>query len=108
MLRIDLFLKNTGLFRSRSQAKQACDDGEVCVGGHPVKASAVVGIGDVIIIDRDDRLLEAEVLKVPQRPVARNRRADCYRALRQEQRSRQEILSFDEPPVAPTSGTRSG
>jgi len=105
VLRIDIFLKNTGLFRSRSQAKQACDDGAVSVGGICAKASADVDIGDVIVIDSDERFFEAEVLLVPPRPIARNRRADCFRTVREERRSRGEILSFDNPVgVAKPSG----
>ena len=97
MLRIDILLKNTGLFRSRSQAKQACDDGAISVGGQAAKASTEVDIGDVIVIDSDERFFEAEVLLVPLQPIARNKRADCYRALREEKRSQREILSFDDP-----------
>ena len=67
MLRIDLFLKNTGLFRSRSQAKQACDDGTVSVGGQCARASTEVCRGDIIVIDSRERFFEAKVLLLPPR-----------------------------------------
>ena len=97
MARLDLYLKNTGLFKSRSQAKQACDGGCVFVGGGAAKASAELAVGDVFRIDEIDRLLKAEVLELPERPVPRNRRAECYRVVHEERRTPR-ALTFDDPP----------
>ncbi|MYF92790.1 MAG: RNA-binding S4 domain-containing protein, partial [Gemmatimonadetes bacterium] len=37
-MRLDIFLKNTGLIKQRSEAKRACDAGQVQIGGRQVKA----------------------------------------------------------------------
>ncbi|SVE16432.1 uncharacterized protein METZ01_LOCUS469286, partial [marine metagenome] len=43
--RLDIFLKNSGLFKQRSGAKQACVEGRVRVGGQTAKASHSLAIG---------------------------------------------------------------
>ncbi|MFH1571553.1 MAG: S4 domain-containing protein [Gemmatimonadota bacterium] len=96
MARLDTFLRNTGLFRARSEAKRACDAGQVLVGGLPARPSRELQEGEVVRIDTRSLLLEAEVLQVPERPVARARREDCYRVLRRERRTREEVIGFDD------------
>ncbi len=45
-LRIDKYLWAIRLFKTRSQAGDACSKGKVKIGGTPVKASRIVSIGD--------------------------------------------------------------
>jgi ribosome-associated heat shock protein Hsp15 len=45
-LRIDKYLWSIRLFKTRSQAADACDKGKVKLGGTAVKASRTVNIGD--------------------------------------------------------------
>jgi len=45
-LRIDKYLWSIRLFKTRSQAGDACDKGKVKLKGHSVKASRTVVIGD--------------------------------------------------------------
>jgi ribosome-associated heat shock protein Hsp15 len=45
-LRIDKYLWAIRLFKTRSQAGDACDKGKVKLGGDSVKASRIVAIGD--------------------------------------------------------------
>ena len=97
MPRIDEFMKNTGLFRSRSQARQACNEGIVSLGGKRVVASATVKPGDIMSINRSGGFVKIEVLRVPERPVARRQRETCYRILERKSRSREAVLSFDDP-----------
>ena len=98
MSRLDAFLKNVGLFNGRGEAKRACDEGGVSVGGAPAKPSRHLAAGEVVRIDTAVHLLELEVLEVPERPVARRQRHRCYRVLRDERRTREEIISFDDEP----------
>ena len=98
MPRLDAFLKNTGLCKGRTEAKRICDEGCVSVGGAPAKPSRELRVGEVVRLDTLSLLFEVEVLQVPQRPVARRRRSDCYRVLRHERRTREEIISFDDEP----------
>ncbi len=95
MVRIDAFLKNVGLYKSRSQAKICCDQGRAWIGGHSVRPSQEVRIGDQLRIETDSQILEFEVLDTPSRPVARSRRAECYRVLRRDAVA-EEILSFND------------
>jgi len=96
MARLDAYLKNTGLCKTRSQAKRACGEGCVSVDGAPAKASRELRVGEVVRVDTLSLLLEVEVLQVPERPVARGRRDECYRVLCREHRTREEIISFDD------------
>jgi ribosome-associated heat shock protein Hsp15 len=45
-LRIDKYLWSIRLFKTRSQAADACDKGKVKFAGNNIKASRIVGIGD--------------------------------------------------------------
>ena len=93
-MRLDIFLKNSGLIKQRSEAKRACDAKRVQIGGQPAKASHVVLIGELITIETDVRLLDVEVLSVPARPPAKRDRHRFYRVIRDEHRNPHDDLSF--------------
>ena len=93
-MRLDIFLKNTGLIKQRSEAKRACDAGQVQIGGRPVKAAHSVTVGEQICIATPTRLLDIEVLGIPERQPARRDRHRFYRILREEHRDPYEDLSF--------------
>lgn len=93
-MRLDIFLKNTGLIKQRSEAKRACDTGRVQIGGQQAKASHAVVVGEQIHIVTPIRLLDIEVLGIPERPPARRERRRFYRILREEYRDPYEDLSF--------------
>ena len=92
--RLDLFIKQTGLLKQRSEAKQACAQDCVCIDGVPAKASREVSPGEVIAIALPGRRIEAEVLEVPARQPGRNQRHRYVRILRQEVASEDEYLTF--------------
>ena len=93
-MRLDIFLKNTGLIKQRSEAKRSCDAGRVHIGGQPAKASHVVIVGEQILIETDARLLDVEVIDVPTRPPAKRDRHRFYRVIRDERRDPYDDLSF--------------
>lgn len=93
-MRLDIFLKNTGLIKQRSEAKRACDAGRVQIGGQQAKASHSVVVGEQIHIATPTRLLDIEVLGIPERQPARRDRRRFYRILREEHRDPYEDLSF--------------
>ena len=93
-MRLDIYLKNTGLVKQRSEAKRACDAGRIQVGGRQAKTSHVVHIGEQILIETDTRFLDVEVLDIPTRPPARRDRQRFYRILREEHRDPYADLSF--------------
>lgn len=51
-IRIDKWLWTMRLFKTRSQATEACAKGQVLVAGLPVKASRMVKPGDVVKVRR--------------------------------------------------------
>lgn len=64
-LRIDLFLKRTGLCKRRSVARKLCDTDRVILNGSPARASNRVKTGDFIEISGSAGVKSVEVLSVP-------------------------------------------
>ncbi len=99
MARLDLYLKNTGLFRQRSAARQACDAGQVWVAGQPAKASREVRVGEVLLLSTPDSELEAEITAIPEHPISKKDRPQYCRIIRAESRSPvAQAFGFDEEP----------
>lgn len=99
MTRLDQYLKNTGLVKQRSEAKRACQDGEIRIDGAPAKAGREVRVGEVLTIDTATRHVEAQILEIPRHPVAKSRRGEFCRIIDErvrEQEKTEEYLSFDE------------
>ena len=98
MMRLDMFLKHTGLIKQRSQAKRACDDGRVVLigpsGEKTAKASQAVHVGERVRIETMTRRIEIEVLALPERTPARSERQRFYRLLSEEQIDPFADLSF--------------
>lgn len=80
-MRIDLLLSRLCLFKTRSQAARACDEGRVFLNDRPAKAAAEVRPGDRIRwTDRFVRWEDAvEILSVPEGSVSRAAARDHYR-----------------------------
>jgi ribosomal 50S subunit-recycling heat shock protein len=76
-VRLDLFLKSTGIIPRRTVAKQACDQGLVEIDGSPAKASAEVRVGSTITTRIGMRVTRHEVLQIPLRAVPKADR-DAY------------------------------
>jgi ribosomal 50S subunit-recycling heat shock protein len=76
IMRLDLFLKNTGLIPRRSVAQEACDAGLVEINGKPAKASAKVSVGDEITSRIGMKVTVHRVLDIPARAVAKAMRTD--------------------------------
>lgn len=65
-MRIDLFLRMTGVFKTRTIAAKACKSGFVTLNGTPAKVSSEIREKDVIQAVRPDGTLQTyTVLKVP-------------------------------------------
>jgi ribosomal 50S subunit-recycling heat shock protein len=71
-VRIDLFLKNTLLFKKRSEAKRMCNHNLVRVNGHTVKPSKVITQGDIIEIDTTKGVKKLRILEIPEGNVKKN------------------------------------
>lgn len=80
-MRIDLVLSHLCLFKTRSQATKACQEGRVWVNGETVRPSREVAVGDRIrfrdLLGRREE--EVEVLAVPQGSVSKVRAREMVR-----------------------------
>ncbi len=70
-MRLDVFLANSGRIPRRTQAKQACEQGLVEVGGKSAKASTSVEVGQEITLRIGMSVRKYRILQLPQRPIAR-------------------------------------
>jgi ribosomal 50S subunit-recycling heat shock protein len=87
-LRLDVFLKRTGLVKQRTQAKLICDRGRVAVDGNKAKAGKEIGAGRVIGLDLSREYIEIEVLELPDRNFKRQPGEAFYRVVRHEEKDR--------------------
>ena len=94
MARLDLFLKNAGLIKQRSEAKRACEASRVQVDGAPAKPGREIRVGEIVSLELETCYAEVEVLKIPQRPLSKKQRQHYYCILRREDRDPSEDLSF--------------
>jgi ribosome-associated heat shock protein Hsp15 len=85
-VRLDLFLKRACLVKHRSEAKRACDNGIVSVDGQAAKASRNVAEGQRVRIAFIDRLLEVEILSLPQKSVSKAAAKSLYTVVCDEAR----------------------
>lgn len=80
-MRLDTFLRNSGLVGRRPVAKRACDEGRVEINDRPAKAGAEVRVGDRITVRLGMSVSRHEVVALPPRPVAKARRGECVRLI---------------------------
>jgi ribosomal 50S subunit-recycling heat shock protein len=83
-VRLDKWLVNTGIVPRRTKAQQAADAGLIEIDGKRAKPSAEVRLGQQIRVSLGLRVTVYEVLAVPERPVARDKRDDCRRLVSDE------------------------
>jgi ribosomal 50S subunit-recycling heat shock protein len=83
-IRVDLLLNRLCLTRSRSEAKAACDSGAVLLAGNPLRASHLVGVGDVLTVRFPHRTLELVVEEMPGKSTSKKQAREMYRVLREE------------------------
>ena len=83
-MRIDLFLKLSGLLKSRSLAGKACQGGFVLVNESVARSSLTVKPDDRIEFTRPDgSVITIEILEIPSsKQVSRSDRKKLYRVLR--------------------------
>ena len=71
-MRLDMWLRNSGIIPRRTVAKTACDDGLIEVNGKRAKASLEVRSGDEVTVRIGLRVTVHRVEALPQRPVAKS------------------------------------
>lgn len=70
-MRLDVFLKASGLIKRRTVANELCDRGLVLVNGAKGKAGRIIKEGDIIDLKIGRYSYKLEVLLVPEKKVNR-------------------------------------
>lgn len=84
-MRLDLFLKSSRLCARRTVAQKLCEAGLLSLNGNVAKSSSTVKPGDVLTIQRRDRILTVEVLSLPAtRQTSRSEAGSLYRVVSEE------------------------
>ncbi len=80
-MRLDLWLKRVCLVKSRSLAKRGCQTRDILLGGEPVKESHSLRPGEVLSLSFPSKLMEIEVLAIPEGNVAKKDAHEYYEVL---------------------------
>ncbi len=78
-MRLDRWLKGARLFKTRTGAKRACEDGRVKIGRRRAKPASSIGVGDSISITRRGKVVFYEILEITSRSLPASRAAQLYR-----------------------------
>lgn len=70
-MRLDVFLKTSGIIKRRSLANELCDRGLVLVNGITGKAGKVLKEGDIVEVRVGPYLYKLEILSIPEKKVNR-------------------------------------
>jgi ribosome-associated heat shock protein Hsp15 len=76
--RVDRWLWSVRVFRSRSEATEACRGGHVRVNDRPAKAATTVRVGDRVAARAHGRARVLEVVNVIERRVGAPIAAECF------------------------------
>lgn len=78
-LRLDKWLKIGRIFKTRSQATKACDEGEVKVNGERAKAAKLIKPGDKLTIKARTHYRELEVVDISFKSISAKEARELYR-----------------------------
>lgn len=85
-MRIDKYLKVSRLIKRRTEAKYACDNHSIKLNNKISKAGDSIRVNDRIEIRSRHKILEIEVLKIPEGNVSISSARELYRVIREENR----------------------
>ena len=80
-MRLDLFLKHTGLVKRRAIAKEMCDGGKVSRDEKKVAPADEVRLGDILHINYGARRIEIKVLDIPRGQIPKEKRENYFQLL---------------------------
>jgi ribosomal 50S subunit-recycling heat shock protein len=83
-MRLDAYLRATGVITRRTLGKRAADEGLIEINGKPAKASGEVRVGDRLTLRVGMKVEVYEVLQLAQRPVPRQDRGDYAKLVSSE------------------------
>ena len=76
--RVDRWLWAVRLFKTRSEATDACRGGHVRINGRPAKAAAPLGVGDLVVVRHHGTERTVEVRQLIEKRVGASLAADSY------------------------------
>ena len=77
-MRVDKWLWNVRIFKSRSKATGACKKGQIRIGENSVKPSTLIKVGDKLDVKKDGFFLEFKVNELIPRRVSATLAQPCY------------------------------
>lgn len=77
-MRIDLYLRNSGIVPRRTLAQKACDGGLVKIDGRTAKPASPVEVGQEVTVQLGMSRKRYRVLALPNRPVAKAARNEYW------------------------------
>lgn len=83
-MRLDKYMRNSGIIPRRTRAKEACDEGLVRVNGKVAKPADDVKRGDTIRVEMGLQKREYEVLQIADVPVPKEERDEYARLVFKE------------------------
>jgi ribosome-associated heat shock protein Hsp15 len=83
-MRLDAFMRATGIITRRTLGKRAADEGLIELNGKPAKPSAEVRVGDAITTRVGMRVEVYEVIQLALRPVPRQARDEYVKLVSSE------------------------
>lgn len=89
-MRIDKYLKISRIIKRRTEAKKACDCNSIKLNGKTAKAGDSVRVSDRIEIRFRSKILEIEVLEIPEGNVSISHSSQLCKIIKED------ILSLEE------------
>lgn len=86
-MRLDQFLRLSGIIKQRSAAKWACEAGRVEILGRKAKAGSIVRVGDEVSVSLRDRYLRIRVRELPRGNVSKERARTLYELIEERDAS---------------------
>jgi ribosome-associated heat shock protein Hsp15 len=77
-VRIDKWLWSIRLYKSRTLATDACKAGKVKINGESVKASYLLGEGEIVVVKKDGFNFQYKALQLIEKRVGAPIAAACY------------------------------
>lgn len=84
ILRIDKFFKLSRIIKRRTEAKKACENHCVRLNGRTAKAGDLIKLHDHIEVHFRNRILEIEVMEIPEGNVSVPRSTQLYNVIKDE------------------------
>ncbi|MBC8366786.1 hypothetical protein H8E52_05180 [bacterium] len=89
-MRLDIWLKQVCLVKSRSLAKRGCQSGDILLSGEPVKESHSLRVNEILSLSFPARRLEIRVAAIPEGNVPKKSAPDFYEVLSDERLERED------------------